>query len=497
MGMPDQNSPERLDALMQTALFTESPVSFGKRLPEVILRSALQAAGSTAASLFLIDETLQTVHQAAYISDEKFYTADVPMELPAAAAWVMRTREPLRLNSPDRESRFTSNGAADARYAAAGFIAVPLIVNDICFGVLEAVGKRGSTDFSESDVSLLALTAKYAASVYRICSAFKIYADTVHCFEADEAVLPGVYPFIAASAVMREKLALCKHLAASTVPVLIIGESGVGKTSMAEQLHRQSCRAAYPFIRVNCAEPSEALLAIRLFGNGAVAAGEPVHEVQCSCFDQAEGGTLFLSEVSALPLQLQKRLLAYLTQSESNGRDIRFIASTSHDIEQLTRDGCFLGELYSRLNVLPVYIPPLRQRKEDILVLAKVFLQHFSRTLQKRVVSFSEEARATLINAEWKGNIRELKNTVEYACLNAHTPVITGTDLFPRYSASVFEHDTFGELKAAIDSFKRRYIRAVLDRNGGNQTAAASELKIQRTYLSRLMKELKIKNYTD
>ena len=495
--MPDQNLSERLAALMQTALFTESPVSFGKRLPEVILRSALQAAGSAAASLFLIDETLQTVQLAAYISDEKFYTANVPMELPAAAAWVLQNREPLRLNCPDSESAFTSSGLEDPRYAAAGFIAVPLAVNDICFGVLEAVGKPGNTDFSETDVGLLTLAAKYAASVYRVCSAFEIYADTVRWFEADAAVSQGVEPFIAASSVMREKLALCKHLAASTVPVLIIGESGVGKATMAEQLHRQSCRAAHPFIRVNCFEPSEALLEIRLFGNGAATAGEPVHEVQCSCFDQAEDGTLFLSEVSALPLQLQKRLLVYLTQSEGSRRNIRLIASTSRDIDQLTRSGSFLGALYARLNVLPIYIPPLRQRKEDILALAKVFLQRFSRNIQKHVVSFSEDAQTALMNVEWKGNIRELKNTVEYACLNAQSPVIAVADLFPRYAASVFEYDTFGELKTAVDSFKRLYIRAVLDRNGGNQTAAASELKIQRTYLSRLMKELKIKNYTD
>ena len=139
----------------------------------------------------------------------------------------------------------------------------------------------------------------------------------------------------------------------------------------------------------------------------------------------------------------------------------------------------------------------MRQRKEDILALAKVFLQRFSRNIQKHVVSFSEDAQTALMNVEWKGNIRELKNTVEYACLNAQSPVIAVADLFPRYAASVFEYDTFGELKTAVDSFKRLYIRAVLDRNGGNQTAAASELKIQRTYLSRLMKELKIKNYTD
>ena len=495
--MGDRSLPERLAALMQTALFTESPEAFGDRLPEIILRAVVQAADSTAASLFLTDETLQTVKKATYISDGNYYTADTPVELPAAAAWVVQHRESLRLNYPDSESKFTASGIPGAYYAAANFVMAPLCVNDTCVGVLEAVGKCRDEAFSDDDVSLLSLTAKYATSAYRLSAAFETYAHAVRAVEADYAATRDGVPFVAVSPVMREKVALCKHLAASAVPVLIIGEHGVGKASLAEQLHRQSCRAARPFICVNCAEVSDALLAGRLFGNAEAATGEPVCEAKRSCFDRAEGGTVFLNEVAAIPLSLQRRLLEQLVRLEHAERDIRFIASTANDIEQLTRNGGFLSELYARLNVLPIYVPPLRQRKEDIPTLADVFLQRFSHEMQKHVNSFSEDALTALVNAEWKGNVRELKNAVEYACLNAQPPMIAAEDLFPRYAASVFEYDTSGELKTAVDAFKRLYIRAVLDRNGGNQTMAASVLKIQRTYLSRLMKELKIKNYTD
>ena len=162
--MGDRSLPERLAALMQTALFTESPEAFGDRLPEIILRAVVQAADSTAASLFLTDETLQTVKKATYISDGNYYTADTPVELPAAAAWVVQHRESLWMNYPDSESKFTASGIPGAYYAAANFVMAPLCVNDTCVGVLEAVGKCRDEAFSDDDVSLLSLTAKYATS---------------------------------------------------------------------------------------------------------------------------------------------------------------------------------------------------------------------------------------------------------------------------------------------------------------------------------------------
>lgn len=142
-------------------------------------------------------------------------------------------------------------------------------------------------------------------------------------------------PFIAASPVMREKLELCKQLASSDIPVLIVGENGVGKASVARQLHIHSRRAAYPFIRVNCAEPAEELLAHRLFG------GEDGSTAGEDCFKQAGGGTLFLDEAAVLPLHLQKKLLDRILALEQSGGNIRLIASTARDLERLTREGTF------------------------------------------------------------------------------------------------------------------------------------------------------------
>ena len=483
--------PERLAALLRTPLFTDGVSASGDTLLEIILRSSMQAVDSTAASLFLADETLQKAQTVAYICDGTFYRIDTKKELPAAAAWVLRQNEPLRMNTPDTESRFTSNGMDGTPYSTSGFIAVPLCINDTCVGVLEAVGKTGGGIFSESDLSLLSLAAGYAAPVYRTSCAYRFYANAVkHGEQKTEYGAKGT-SFIAASPVMREKIELCKQLTSSDIPVLIVGENGVGKASLAKQLHIYSRRAAHPFIRVNCAEPAEQLLAHRLFGT-AVDGTAFTDLSDRSCFKQAEGGTLFLDEAAAIPIPFQKRLLEKILQLEQSGGNIRLIASTSRDLERLTREGDFLSELYGRLNVLPLYIPPLRQRKEDIEALARFFLQEAAQEMRKPFTGFSADAQDALQQAEWKGNIRELKNSVEYACLNGTPPLVTADTLFPR-SVSTVSVGNFGDLKYATDSFKRRYIRAVLETTGGNQTAAASILKIQRTYLSRLMKELHIK----
>ncbi len=481
--------PERLAALINTPLFTRGALASGDTLLELILRSTMQAVGSTAASLFLADETLQNARTIAYICDDAFYCIDAKRALPAAAAWVLRQNEPLRMNTPDTESRFTSNGMDETPYSASGFIAVPLRIEDFRIGILEAVDKKDGGNFSEADLSLLSLIAGYAAPVYRTSCAYRLYVDTVKYTEQRTDREAKETPFIAASPVIREKLALCKQLAFSDIPVFIIGENGVGKTSVAKQLHVYSRRAGYPFIRVNCAEPAEELLAHRLFG----AKSDSTDVSDESCFKQAEGGTLFLDEAAAIPLSLQKRLLDRILQLEQSGGNIRLIASTSRDIEQLTREGDFLSELYGKLNVLPLYIPPLRQRKEDIDALARFFLHQAAQEMRKPFIDFSPDAHEALQQAEWKGNIRELKNTVEYGCLNGCPPLVTAEYLFPRSTVAVSAGDV-GGLKSATDAFKRTYIRTVLETTGGNQTAAASILKIQRTYLSRLMKELNIKN---
>lgn len=298
-------------------------------------------------------------------------------------------------------------------------------------------------------------------------------------------------PFIAASGVMREKAAMCQYLSQSDVPVLIIGEVGTGKQTLARRIYLTSSRAEKPFIHVKCSETSVEALAAVLFGDNT-------GQFEADCFERADGGTVFLEEITALPLSIQAKLLERLTRVlsedtvQSNKRPVRLITSTVRDIEQLTASGAFLVGLYQCINVLPIYLPPLHRRTEDITPLAYLFLRKFSREMNKPFTCFSDEALSSLHSAAWGGNICELKNAVEHGCIVGTPPIIQDEDIFAAAGYDFFHDNPVYNMKTAVDFFKRYYILSVLEHNAWNQTAAASVLGIQRTYLSRLMKELKI-----
>ncbi|MEJ5189001.1 MAG: sigma 54-interacting transcriptional regulator, partial [Breznakiellaceae bacterium] len=222
-------------------------------------------------------------------------------------------------------------------------------------------------------------------------------------------------------------------------------------------------------------------------------------------FEMANGGTIFLDEIGDLPLKLQAKLLRVIQQKtfEKVGSDtsitvdVRILAATNRDIEALVEKGEFRRDLYYRLNVLPIYIPPLRQRPEDIPELAQFFLKKFSRETKKKIDGFSDEAMRVMLTYNWPGNVRELENCIERACVISNGPWIQPEDLLLRSTANAGDatvpQDT-KNLKNALNSFKRHFIKKVLEECNWNQTEAAKVLDIQRTYLSRLIKELEIVN---
>jgi Nif-specific regulatory protein len=217
----------------------------------------------------------------------------------------------------------------------------------------------------------------------------------------------------------------------------------------------------------------------------------------------ANGGTIFLDEIGDLPLPLQAKLLRVIQQKtfEKVGSDIsltvdvRILAATNREIEKQVERGEFRSDLYYRLNVLPLYIPPLRQRPEDIPELADFFLKKFMRETKKQFQGFSVEAMETMLSYSWPGNIRELENCVERACVIGKSPWIQQEDLFLKspYSSGM-QKEGGRDLKTAINAFKAHFIQKVLEENEWNQTESAKALDIQRTYLSRLIKELGIHN---
>jgi len=300
---------------------------------------------------------------------------------------------------------------------------------------------------------------------------------------------------------MREVYRLIARAATSDSTVLLRGESGTGKEVAARALHRASPRAGKPFVAVNCATLSETLLESELFGHergaftGAVAR-------KIGKAEAADGGTLFLDELGEIPLPLQSKLLRFLQERELDWVggtqpirvDVRVVAATNRDLEKAIRDGAFREDLYYRLNVIPVRLPPLRERREDISLLASHFAARISQRLGRPTAGFTPEARACLQRYDWPGNVRELANAVERALVLGEGDLIRPEDLPETVLESGGAPDaSLGQYHETIQEAKKRLIRGAVADSGGNITRAAARLGLQPTYLHRLIRNLDLR----
>jgi Nif-specific regulatory protein len=318
----------------------------------------------------------------------------------------------------------------------------------------------------------------------------------------------GFHTIISRSPVMTEMIKIIDRVAKTDSSVLITGESGTGKELFAEQIHLRSPRNNAPFVRVNCAAIPEGLLESELFGHVRGAFTGSVSNRK-GRFEMADGGTIFLDEIGDMPLALQAKLLRVIQEKEFEkvgsdktvAVDARILAATNRNIKAMTDKGEFRNDLYYRLNVVPLHVPPLRQRTEDIPDLARFFMTKYMKQNKKEFSGFSQDAIEAILTYSWPGNIRELENCVERACVIAVGKWIKREDLLlntagnaaGRGGAHGGAHGGDRNLKKATNVFKANFIRKVLDENQWNQTETAKALDIQRTYLSRLIKDLKIR----
>ncbi len=300
---------------------------------------------------------------------------------------------------------------------------------------------------------------------------------------------------IAESPRSRELLTLVRRVAPSRATVLIQGESGTGKELVARLLHYWSERVGRPFVAVNCKAFAEGVLESELFGHekgaftGAAAA-------RAGCFERASGGTLFLDEIGEIGDDFQAKLLRVLQEgevlrvggTEARRVDVRVVAATNRVLREETAAGRFREDLFFRLNVIPIQLAPLRERREDILPLAHHFLHRHAEQPGRRL-GFSSEAEAALVAHPWRGNVRELENAIERGVVLARGDTITPEDLLLDESPSPASHpEAEGTLQATLDHATAARIRSALDAARGQRTEAARALGIDRTTLYRLMK---------
>jgi DNA-binding NtrC family response regulator len=345
--------------------------------------------------------------------------------------------------------------------------------------------KAGAADYLTKPLNLDDLLHR----VHRVRERQRLVAENRELREA-LAERHRVEGIIGDSGRMQEVLSLVRRVAPSDATVLIRGESGTGKELIARALHYASPRAAGPLVKVNCAALAESLLEAELFGHekgaftGAVASRK-------GRFELADGGSIFLDEIGDLPPHLQVKLLRVLQEREfervGSSRpikvDVRLLAATHRDLEALVRDGRFREDLYYRINVVTIVLPPLRERREDLPPLIEHFLRAFAGKNGKTVRGLTREAREALLRYDYPGNIRELENLIERAVVLTRDDVIGVEDLPLALEAPASESGEGAGLVAAVEGLERRMIQEALAKADGTQTRAAELLGISERVL--------------
>jgi two-component system response regulator HydG len=303
------------------------------------------------------------------------------------------------------------------------------------------------------------------------------------------------------SAVMRRLYGDLERLKDTDTSVLIVGESGTGKELVARALHHESRRSSRPFLAINCAALPETLLESELFGHVRGAFTDARTERK-GLFLEANGGTLFLDEIGDLPLALQPKLLRVLEQravrpvggSEEIPFDVRLIAATNRDLEAAIEEGRFRDDLFFRVNVVQIRVPPLRSRGMDVLLLAQKFLEEIASKMGKAVTGMSEAVAERLVSYPWPGNVRELRNALERAVTLTRYDRLSMEDMPDRIRSYRSSHVIVGgenpDELIPMEEVEKRYIEHVLNAAGGNKTLAAKILGFDRKTLYRKLQRL-------
>ncbi|MBV8054140.1 MAG: sigma 54-interacting transcriptional regulator, partial [Deltaproteobacteria bacterium] len=399
------------------------------------LREILSASG---VSLMLLDEARNELEFACNSQDDAEASQRLAGErMPAdygVAGAVLRQRTPELIADAQSDRRHYSEIDRKTGMSTGPLLAMPLVVGERRLGVIEAVRLSGESCFTAADMAVLELLGPQIAIALENARRFgeiKALADRlrahVGALRRELARNDRFSEIIAKSPAMLEMFDLMQAAAASSISVLIQGETGAGKELVARAIHRTSARADGPFMALNCAAIPDGLMESVLFGHRK-GAFTGAFEDNPGLFRAASGGVVFLDEIGDMPLAMQAKLLRAIEEREviavgdtrPHKIDVRLLSATNRDLHAAMADGSFRDDLYYRLSAFPIRVPPLRQRREDIPSLAALFMDRAATQYRKRIQGVEPEVRELLINAEWPGNVRQLQNEVERAVTMAH-----------------------------------------------------------------------------
>jgi transcriptional regulator with GAF, ATPase, and Fis domain len=394
-------------------------------------------------------------------------------------AKVMRTQVPLVVSDALNDTEFNSSLSV-VNFKLTSVMCAPLMHGGELFGAIYVGNNSVVNLFDETSLELLTIFCGAASLLVQ--NALHIDALETEKGELQVKLEKAKYGDIIGSCdSMRQVFKKIDKVARTDVSVLITGETGTGKELIANELHRRSPRGKGPFIVINCGAIPENLLESELFGHvrgaftGAVV-------TRGGKFQAADGGTLFLDEIGEMPLQLQVKILRAIQEKQvtkvgdtkPETVDIRVLTATHRDLDAMVREGTFREDLYYRLNVVQLHLPPLRDRGEDVVVIANFLLTKFNEEFEAKVKGFSPKATTAMRKFAWPGNVRQLENRLKRAIVLCEGGRITPEDLDIQQE----DLEDILPLADAVEHFRRRYINQALERNADNRTKTARELGV-------------------
>jgi Nif-specific regulatory protein len=529
--MTDSADGERFRLLYELGCAFAAKTDLAELVPFVIAKSR-EALNAEAASVLLLDRERNEFYFP-FVSDDNSAVAGVLSQLrvPAdlgIAGVALRSGKALIVADAQNDPRFYREIDVKTGAVTRNIVAVPLVSAHGIIGVLEVLNRRGGTAFDDDDLSLLeavsgsvAIAVENARLYDQLRTSEATLLTQVSVLRRDLTRNSRFTEIVGSGPEMEDVFRLMESASASFITVLIEGETGSGKELVARGIHQASARSEGPFVAVNCAALPETLLESELFGHRRGSFTGAIRDSP-GVFRAAAGGVVFLDEVAEMPAVMQAKLLRVLEQEEvipvgdtfPVKVDVRILSATNRDLKQEVEKGTFREDLYYRLSAFPIRMPPLRNRRDDILLLASRFVSGAADRHQKRIAGIEPAAIDLLVKFDWPGNVRQLRNEIERAVALAHdgetigpshlsdgprgisersgttrAPALTPPASVPVEAASVPPKP----LREARAEFEAKYIAGVLRCNQGNVSRTALALRISRPALQEKMKNYSLR----
>jgi len=510
---------ERLGVLLELSRGFAERTDFEELLP-LVIRHTKEVLNAEGCSLLLIDEAGEQLFFPVSSSaqegvDRRLHDLRFPVSQ-GIAGEVVRTRRGLLLNDVEGNRYFNPDVDQRTGEQTRSMLCAPLRGRDAVIGVIEVINSRAE-GFEEADLEFLEALAPSVALAVETARLVGSLQDAKTRLAAEigglrrERIHADSFPeIIGGSPAMERVFSLLESAADSEIAVLIEGETGVGKELVARALHVHGPRRDAPLVALNCGAMPPALLESELFGfaRGAFTGAD---REKAGLFEAADGGTLFLDEINAMPLEQQAKLLRVIQEGEfrrlgetvTRKVDVRLVSASNANLEQEVREKRFRDDLYYRISVFPIVVPPLRERPSDIPMLAESILRRIRERTGKKVGALDSEVVEAFDRYAWPGNVRELENELERAVvLTPEGHPIRVEALTSRVVESSRERPSKGtdpvqlrgNLREARNGFERQFLASVLRLHSGNATKAAEELGISRQMLQRKIREWKLRD---